>query len=156
VLTESVKEVVDRQADIGIEILNDGEFGKTHWYRYVIDRFAGTEGRAAGPNQTYFIDMDRERFAEFYAEYDKMSRARGSNGRQRGQSAIAALPPCAATSATSKRHWPASRGGKGSCRWKRPAGMFPELRNEFYRNDEEFVYAIAVPLREEYKLIMPD
>src|SRR5689334_2018681 len=47
-LTTSVMDVVARQAAIGLDIINDGEFGKTHWYRYVIERFAGVESRPAG------------------------------------------------------------------------------------------------------------
>ena len=70
-LTTSVAEVVQQQATIGLDIINDGEFGKTHWYRYVIERFAGIESRPVSSNQTYFAGKDRERFREFYAEYDK-------------------------------------------------------------------------------------
>ena len=44
-LTASVATVVKQQAEIGIDIVNDGEFGKTHWYRYAIERFAGIESR---------------------------------------------------------------------------------------------------------------
>ena len=70
-LKSSVAEVVRRQAAIGLDLISDGEFGKTHWYRYAIERFSGIQSRPVGPNQTYFIGKDRERFREFYAEYDK-------------------------------------------------------------------------------------
>jgi 5-methyltetrahydropteroyltriglutamate--homocysteine methyltransferase len=152
-LKESVGEVVAQQAAIGIDILNDGEFGKTHWYRYVIDRFAGIESRPAGANQTYFVGKDRERFAEFYAEYDKdIPRARlewavtgplSYRGTEALQRDIANLKAALAT----------FRGYRGFLPVVAPASLFPELKNEFYPSDEAFVHAIAEALREEYRLI---
>jgi 5-methyltetrahydropteroyltriglutamate--homocysteine methyltransferase len=70
-LREAVAEIVRRQAAIGLDIINDGELGKTHWYRYAVERFSGIESRPASPSQTYFAGKDRERFREFYAEHDK-------------------------------------------------------------------------------------
>jgi 5-methyltetrahydropteroyltriglutamate--homocysteine methyltransferase len=152
-LAESVNEVVTKQAAIGIDILNDGEFGKTHWYRYVIDRFAGIESRPAGPNQSYFVGKDRERFAEFYAEYDKdIPRARlewavtgplSYRGRAALQRDIQNLKASLAT----------VPGRQGFLPVVAPASLFPELKNEFYPGDEAFVHAIAEALREEYRLI---
>jgi 5-methyltetrahydropteroyltriglutamate--homocysteine methyltransferase len=37
--------VVRRQVATGIDVVDDGEFGKTMWSRYVIDRLDGIEGR---------------------------------------------------------------------------------------------------------------
>ncbi len=51
-----------QQAEIGLDIINDGEFGKTHWYRYVIERFSGTKAARVDASQTYFVGKDRERF----------------------------------------------------------------------------------------------
>ena len=152
-LKRSVDEVVRQQADTGLDIINDGEFGKTHWYRYVIDRFAGIESRAVGPNQTYFVGKDRERFAEFYAEYDK--------GIPRARLEWAITRPLSYCGAAALRrdigNLKAALAGvdkrQGFLPVVAPASLFPELKNEFYRNDEEFVYAIAEALREEYKLI---
>ena len=61
-LRSSVADVVRQQAAIGIDLISDGEFGKTHWYRYAIERFSGIQSRPVGPGQTYFIGKDRERF----------------------------------------------------------------------------------------------
>jgi 5-methyltetrahydropteroyltriglutamate--homocysteine methyltransferase len=152
-LAASVKDVVARQAAVGLDIVNDGEFGKTHWYRYVINRFSGIESRPAGPNQTYFVGKDRERFAEFYAEYDKeLPRARlewavTAPVRYRGsvelrrdidnlKSALAQV-----------------EGRSGFLPVVAPASLLPELKNESYPSEEAFVFALAEALREEYKLI---
>jgi len=48
-LHDSVAEVVRKQADIGLDIVNDGEYGKTiSWSRYVLRRLSGFEQRGHG------------------------------------------------------------------------------------------------------------
>jgi 5-methyltetrahydropteroyltriglutamate--homocysteine methyltransferase len=51
-LRESVAEVVKQQVRCGIDIPNDGEFGKsTSWSQYALKRLSGFELRAvSGPN----------------------------------------------------------------------------------------------------------
>src|SRR6202140_392230 len=71
-LTSSVAEVVRRQAEAGIDVVSDGEFGKSiSWSQYVLERLSGFERRPikAGANPSA-RGADRTRFAEFYAELD--------------------------------------------------------------------------------------
>src|SRR5207244_12033879 len=42
-LREAVKEVVQRQASCGIDVINDGETSKISYSTYVIDRLKGLE-----------------------------------------------------------------------------------------------------------------
>src|SRR5512134_103243 len=65
-LRQSIAEVIRQQADAGIDIVSDGEFGKLRsWSFYVLDRLGGIEERdldaprGAGRDQTLF--------PEFYA-----------------------------------------------------------------------------------------
>src|ERR671931_2843196 len=72
-LAQSVKDVVRRQAELGIDIPSDGEFGKSiSWSQYALERLSGFERRplAAGANP-FARGADRARFAEFYAELDR-------------------------------------------------------------------------------------
>ena len=71
-LTASVAEVVHKQAEVGIDVISDGEFGKSiSWSQYVLERLSGFERRPikAGDNP-FTRGVDREQFAEFYAELD--------------------------------------------------------------------------------------
>src|SRR5579863_2485270 len=71
-LKGSVAEVVRKQADVGIDVVSDGEFGKSiSWSQYVLERLSGFERRPikAGGNP-FARGADRTRFAEFYAELD--------------------------------------------------------------------------------------
>src|SRR5215216_6772118 len=72
-LTDSVADIVRHQAEIGIDVVSDGEFGKSiSWSQYVLERLSGFERRpiARGANP-FKRGADRERFAEFYAELDE-------------------------------------------------------------------------------------
>src|SRR5438309_10571815 len=64
-LAESVKEVVRRQAEAGIDIPSDGEFGKAiSWSQYALERLSGFERRSALPGAHPFSrGADRTRFA---------------------------------------------------------------------------------------------
>ena len=44
-LTRSVRDVVQAQRDAGIDIVSDGEFGKSAWNYYVYERLGGIELR---------------------------------------------------------------------------------------------------------------
>src|SRR5215472_14079937 len=71
-LKESVAEVVRRQIEAGIDVVNDGEFGKsTSWSLYALKRVSGFEQRPVKPGANPFArGADRERFKEFYAELE--------------------------------------------------------------------------------------
>jgi 5-methyltetrahydropteroyltriglutamate--homocysteine methyltransferase len=72
-LTNSVAEIVRAQADAGIDVVSDGEFGKSiSWAQYALERLSGFERRpikeeAANP---FKRGADRSRLGEFYAELD--------------------------------------------------------------------------------------
>ena len=49
-LKETVAEVVRHQAEVGIDVVSDGEFGKgISWSQYVIERVSGFERRPFNP-----------------------------------------------------------------------------------------------------------
>src|SRR4249919_2823314 len=71
-LKSSVAQVVREQAEVGVDVVSDGEFGKSiSWSQYVLERLSGFERRPVKPGANPFTrGVDRERFAEFYAELD--------------------------------------------------------------------------------------
>ena len=71
-LTESVAGIVRQQAAAGIDVVSDGEFGKSiSWSQYVLERLSGFERRPVKYGGNPFQrGADRERFADFYAELD--------------------------------------------------------------------------------------
>lgn len=94
-LRSAIANVARLQADTGIDIVNDGEFGKAMrravdfgaWWSYVYDRLGGFEvrketaekGRAAWTSGS----KERKEFAEFYAEDGGMGSARTGSSSSR-------------------------------------------------------------------------
>ena len=72
-LREEVAGVVRKQADVGVDIVSDGEYGKAGWIRYVAERLGGFVHREVRPddhehNPVYII-REAQKFPEFYAAY---------------------------------------------------------------------------------------
>src|SRR5919201_5056025 len=72
-LREEVANVVRKQADVGVDIVSDGEYGKAGWIRYVAERLGGFVHREIKRgdhehNPVYLI-REAQKFPEFYAAY---------------------------------------------------------------------------------------
>ncbi|MDH3420183.1 MAG: hypothetical protein OEM78_11990, partial [Gammaproteobacteria bacterium] len=77
-LRQFVADVVSQQADTGIDVVSDGEFGKNiSWSQYVLERLSGFERRALSDDDEdpFAKGQDRARFPAFYAEQDALDRA---------------------------------------------------------------------------------
>jgi len=66
-LRNAVAEVVAQQAKAGIDVVNDGEFGKSGWANYSLERMSGFERRPDKLYPAVWLGRDRIRFAEFMA-----------------------------------------------------------------------------------------
>src|ERR1700731_3296448 len=51
-LREAVKEIVNRQIELGIDVIDDGEFGKPSFVSYVNERLSGFEPDAQAPRES--------------------------------------------------------------------------------------------------------
>jgi hypothetical protein len=73
ILREEVASVVRKQADVGVDVVSDGEYGKAGWIRYVSERLGGFVHREIRPgdreqNPVYVI-REAQKFPDFYAAY---------------------------------------------------------------------------------------
>jgi methionine synthase II (cobalamin-independent) len=72
-LRKAVEDVVRRQAEAGIDIVDDGEMGKASWITYLYERVSGLETRMVSfedGRNVWPPSRDRLAFPEFYAEHD--------------------------------------------------------------------------------------
>jgi 5-methyltetrahydropteroyltriglutamate--homocysteine methyltransferase len=160
-LADSVVEVVRRQAQAGIDIVNDGEFGKsTSWSLYALQRVSGFELRPIQPGADPFArGADRERFKEFYAELEGRNERTWSNVTKREAVCVA---PVKYTGLGELQHDIDNlKTGLHSLKVEEaflpvaaPSSAIPDRKNEYYRNDEELVVALAEALRTEYRAIV--
>jgi 5-methyltetrahydropteroyltriglutamate--homocysteine methyltransferase len=153
-LADCVAEVVKRQQRAGIDIVSDGEYGKFRsWSFYVLDRLAGIEERAVEAPRG--AGRDQLLFPDFYAEYFPMQKLpkRGvavcvGPIAYKGQAALkkdlAIFKAALKDVSVSDAFLPVVA----------PASAVPRSKNEYYRDDEEFLFKLAEALREEYKTIV--
>jgi len=74
-VTESVKQVVAKQAEVGIDIPSDGEFSKPDFHTYVIKRLGGIESRpSTSATRGFNYPKLAEEFPGFMAQYNSMYR----------------------------------------------------------------------------------
>ena len=165
VLTESVAGIVKRQAETGVDVVSDGEFGKSiSWSQYVLERLDGFERRpvASGGADPFARGLDRERFPEFYAELDAHDRAQGrfdGGGGARYESVCVAPIAYSGQDALGRDidNFRAALDevdvAEGFLPVAAPASVIPDRRNEYYGSDEELIFAIADAMRVEYRTI---
>src|SRR5918912_772788 len=73
---DAVGEVVRRQAEAGIDVLTDGEQGKTGFFAYVNERLAGFEPR---PNEKFTLFASEvQAFPEYYEQYFRQAMLGGT------------------------------------------------------------------------------
>src|SRR3979411_2519942 len=160
VLPDAVKDVVRRQTDLGIDIVNDGEFSKRGGFSgYVRNRLSGIEPRnfppGEGPEAHDVTARDRREFAGGVAAGVGPFRGGGTAnapffctkplqyvGQANVQSDIANLK-AAAQGLDVEPYLPAIAPGTVE-HW---------LWNDYYPDAESFLFAIADALHEEYKAI---
>jgi 5-methyltetrahydropteroyltriglutamate--homocysteine methyltransferase len=180
-LTSAIADVVREQIESGIDIVNDGEFGKAMrravdygaWWSYVYDRLAGFElreevakkGRAAWT----FGSRERKEFAAFYAEElsgGQTSSASTSSAAMSGTSSarmyglVCAAPVKYTGQAAVRRDIQNLAAALGDARIAdtfmtavSPATL-QILPNEYYKSQEDYTWALAEAIREEYRAIV--
>jgi 5-methyltetrahydropteroyltriglutamate--homocysteine methyltransferase len=161
-LRRSVAEVVQQQADAGIDIVSDGEFGKSvSWSRYILERLDGFEDRPdpnrkdSDPHRMLGPRRDTEEFPEFYAEYD---RTQGFSGAMRNCICVGPIRYAGqAELARDIDNLTAAVGGlpvSGFLPVVAPASVAYQRKDEHYESEEAYVYAIADALKSEYTAII--
>jgi 5-methyltetrahydropteroyltriglutamate--homocysteine methyltransferase len=155
-LKDSVAGVVKRQAEAGIDVVSDGEFGKNiSWAQYALERLSGFEQRKVPLDANPFVaGADRARFKEFYAEMDAQQ-APSSDW------ASVCVGPIAYTgiAALQRDIDDVKAAIKGASVTEAflpvaaPASVIPDRKNAYYKNDEAMQEAIAEAMRTEYRTI---
>ena len=157
-LTTSVADVVRDQAQAGIDVVSDGEFGKSiSWAQYALERLSGFERRPIKQDATnpFKRGADRTKFAEFYAELDSKEAVATTTeaicvgpikytGQAELQRDIDNLKAALKGVKVEEAFLPVAA----------PASVIPDRKNEYYKSDSELQAAIAEAMRTEYKMIV--
>lgn len=153
-LRKAVADVVRRQADNGIDIVTDGEQGKTGFFRYIGERLDGFE-ESPGPRPPMF-HAEVEEFPEYYEQYFKQAML--------GNSAVP-MVPLVCTGPIKYRGLEPLKRDIANLRIAlegiavqdafipavAPSGVGT---NQYYKTQEEYFQALASAMHEEYKAII--
>ena len=156
-LKQSIDDVVSRQADIGVDVVSDGEFGKAiSWNQYVVERLSGFELRAIPAGYRPGVPgADRTRFKEFYAELDV--REPMANAKM-----VACVGPVKYIGQDILRRdidnfKAALKGAKVEEAFMpvvAPSSVLPDRKDEYYKGEEEWLDAVTAAMRTEYQTIV--
>ena len=176
-LARAVASVVGKQVETGIDVIDDGEMGKATWITYLYERTSGLESRQLEGDFSAIMpaSRDRQNFPGAYRELDLVDRdatirIRKESGGDAGDDAPggggAAIWVCTGPMTYDRAaidrdltnfKVALEASGKDITETFMPV-VAPAsaywLANEYYKTDEEFVFAIADVLHEEYKAII--
>ena len=172
-LRGAVAEAVRRQVELGVDIVDDGEFGKSSWITYLSERLRGMErvptdpGRIAGFSRAW---PEQERFGDFYRTYDRYestqwlpetpakARYDGSQGSE--YLTVACTGPLAYEPGPLRRDIDNLKEALGAVAAEEaflpvvaPASI-EIVPNEHYSREEDYLFALAEALNAEYREIV--
>jgi 5-methyltetrahydropteroyltriglutamate--homocysteine methyltransferase len=147
----AVSEVVRKQVDCGLDVVNDGELSKINFTSYARERLAGVTRRKREPGQSPFKiwGRDEAEFPEYFAaidlgvEYAVCSGPLKYAGHEAVQADVDNLKAALAGVPVTEAFITAVA----------PGTIEHWLKNEYYTDEESYLAAIAEAMREEYKAI---
>ena len=161
---EAVTDVVRQQVEAGIDIVTDGEQGKSSFYGYVVERFSGFERKPPAPGKEMrprSAGREYLAFPDYYAWSERIAEpfgGRGGRGRgvdtctgpvsYKGHEAVQADIANLKAATTGRAHEDVFMPAISS------AYVAATFANEYYRSHEEYEKAVSDAMREEYKAIV--
>jgi 5-methyltetrahydropteroyltriglutamate--homocysteine methyltransferase len=151
-LRSAAAEVVRKQAELGVDVVSDGEFGKESWFTYVMQRLEGYEVRPVQKPAIGFLGRDESRYPDFFA-----TSGMGGLGSQRH---VCVAPLRYVGKPVMQRDVDNFLSALQDVRVEgafmpvvAPTSISVDHTNEYYGSHEEYLAALADALHEEYRTI---
>jgi 5-methyltetrahydropteroyltriglutamate--homocysteine methyltransferase len=155
-VAHAVEAITKRQADLGLDVISDGEMSKPSFLGYITERLGGIRVTAEPFGNPWKGSRENNSFPEYYAWEASLNLnpAAGAkrvvcegpltyNGHKQVAADIATFKAALAKVNVREAFLPAIS----------PSNVEFWIRNEHYKSEEEYVFAIADALHEEYKAI---
>jgi 5-methyltetrahydropteroyltriglutamate--homocysteine methyltransferase len=148
-VASAVAEVVRKQVDCGLDVINDGEQGRTDYTTYVKDRLTGFDGPSAPPLGTGEPDFPElsamlAYFASPFQHWPACS----------GPLAWKDFPALEADIARAKCAMAGAKAEDVFMTSPSPGQIARYLKNQHYPTDEAYLYALADLMAREYRAIV--
>jgi 5-methyltetrahydropteroyltriglutamate--homocysteine methyltransferase len=169
-IAEGIARGLRKQIDIGIDCVGDGEFWKARDFIYYSRHLTGLERRPLRPGETGSTrtnTRERDEFAQFYQDSDKAGTIFYVPGERptppERECTVAKGPVKSKGTAALAQEITAfkaalARAGRTVDETFfcviAPGWLDHFIYNEYYKTDEEFIFALADALREEYLAIV--
>ena len=155
-VSSAVADVVRKQAESGVDIVNDGEQSKTGFSNYIRDRLTGFEPVKGSTSQAVRTGgREAELFPEYYEDYYKVGYF---------TTRVADNRPLVCTGPISYKPEAVQRdiaNLKAALQGQDVAEVFVpattptlNLRNEYYKSQEEYFAAVSEAISQEYRAIV--
>ncbi|MFQ6028121.1 MAG: cobalamin-independent methionine synthase II family protein [Dehalococcoidia bacterium] len=148
---EAVADVVQHQQDVGIDVINDGEQGRSQYAAYVKERLSGFEGERLIRARPRLDDLDFPEYAEVRTHTSSSTIPQPTcsgpiawKDREAVQKDIDNLKAATANSQAEEVFMTSAS----------PGVIANFLPNEYYPTEEAYLYALADVMREEYRAIV--
>jgi 5-methyltetrahydropteroyltriglutamate--homocysteine methyltransferase len=154
---EAVAEVVQKQIECGVDIVNDGELGKSNFSRYTRERLGGFVERAPSSDfkPTSIFGRDMVEFPDYFNRGGRTSIGHHARvfycveplkyiGQDEVKSDIENLKAALQGEQIAEAFLPAIA----------PGTLEHWMKNEHYPTDEAYLFAIAEAMREEYRAVV--
>jgi 5-methyltetrahydropteroyltriglutamate--homocysteine methyltransferase len=150
---EAIGYVAKKQTEAGIDIVNDGEQGRTDYTVHVLDRLTGYEGESAAPMGTG--DEEFPELAQLLTHFASPFQHRPSCS---GDVTWKDWPAALADIELSKRAMQGANVEKSAeelfMTSPSPGQIARYLKNRHYKTEEAYIYALADVMKREYKAIV--
>jgi 5-methyltetrahydropteroyltriglutamate--homocysteine methyltransferase len=168
VLTRHVADVVRKQVELGISCVGDGEFWNGRNFIYYAQQFGGVTTRALHPGERGSGREDareRDTFPKLYADMDRVGTmfcVPGEEPRFGPKTKMVVTGPIKGRATDAIRREvdvfkqalkAAGHDGEAFICVFAPGWLDHHIFDEYYRDDEKFVFALADALREEYRAV---
>ena len=153
----AVGAIVAKQAQLGLDVVDDGEMGKPGFIPYVNERLAGFEPDRERSGSPFAGSREFKAFPEFYEWFGRTLPSPAASlphmvctgpisykGHAQVQADIENLKAALAAVSAEEAFLPAIS----------PTSVEDWQRNRYYRTNEEYLYAIADAMHEEYRAIV--
>jgi 5-methyltetrahydropteroyltriglutamate--homocysteine methyltransferase len=145
----AVKDVVRKQVDAGLDVINDGEQGRTDYTVHVKDRLTGFDGPSAPP-----LGTGEDNFPELSALLAQFASPFQHRPACSGPVAWKDWPAARADIERAKQATQGVKAEEFFMTSPSPGQIARYLKNQHYPSEEAYIYALADVMAREYRAIV--
>jgi 5-methyltetrahydropteroyltriglutamate--homocysteine methyltransferase len=156
-IKKAADQCVKRQADIGLDVISDGEMSKPSFLTYIVERLGGVEVTSEPFGNPWKGSRENNSFPEYYAWEASL----GLNPAVGAKRVVCTGPVTYKGQAQVANDIATFKAALGKVKVEEaflpaisPANVEFWIRNEHYKSDQDYIFALADALREEYKAIV--